>query len=200
MPTFQTTAAVAPRSVISGSGKVEVSATSSFTTSDGNFTSLGLVTGIQFTENISQSEIQADNGEAIRPAVGDHGATLAFNMLEFYPPTLNLMRGGIDTLTSTTSPRETYFLQVGGKSKIASRCWRITNKILADDGATFLNRQLYIRSGTIASGLDMAFQDDKADDPGLKAPVTIDCRLDTSVDTSEGQLYWFVDEYSISTA
>ena len=97
MPSYPNTAVVQSLAPFFGSCKVEVSL------DDGsNFTNLGLARAIIFNENQEVTNIQADNGPDLKNYLSQHTVDMSFNLLEFYLPTLNKIRGGIDTLSTTT--------------------------------------------------------------------------------------------------
>ena len=82
-----------PNSIIYDSCKWEYS-------SDGiTWYSLGVARGVKFTENMEISKIQTDNGPDIAEHIGDHTCMISANLLEFYLPRIQALRGGIDSLT-----------------------------------------------------------------------------------------------------
>ena len=97
MPTYATTLQQSD-SLIKGSCKIEVS-----TDSGVNWTNVGIARGVSLTETPTITRIQADNATDPITHVSDHIAELTFNSLEFYLPTLNKIRGGIDVLSVTSA-------------------------------------------------------------------------------------------------
>ena len=85
------------KSVVYGSCKIEVS-----TDSGVNWTPLGASRGVVFNEQQTVTEIQADNAPNISTYVSEHNVNITLNGLEFYPPTLNIIRGGLDNYSITT--------------------------------------------------------------------------------------------------
>jgi len=98
MPTYPNSALVQTLAPFYGSCKLEVSLDSGST-----WTNIGLARGVNFNENISQSDIQADNGPDLKRWISDHTVEITFNALEFYLPTFNKIRGGIDLLTASSA-------------------------------------------------------------------------------------------------
>jgi hypothetical protein len=80
-----------------GSCKIEVS-----TDNGSNYTNVGLARNVVFNEVIESADIQADNGPDVKTYVSAHTVNITFNGLEFYIPTLDKIRGGIDTIGVTT--------------------------------------------------------------------------------------------------
>lgn len=97
MPTYANTGLTQSLAPWYGSAKVEIS-----TDSGVNWINIGLARGVSFVETIENAAIQADNGPDLAEYVADHTVNITFNSLEFYLPTLNKIRGGIDTLSVTT--------------------------------------------------------------------------------------------------
>lgn len=75
---------------------------------------IGNLTG--FTENIEMSTTQAGNSNMPEKVVAVHTATFNFELLEFYLPTFDEIRGGsLDTEVQETA--STYLTGVGGDRK-----------------------------------------------------------------------------------
>ena len=79
-----------------GSAKIEVGETV------GSLVNLGLATSVEFTEEYEPIVLKPDNAPEIVVGVKDHTATVKFDMWEVNLANLNLIRGGLDTLTSVT--------------------------------------------------------------------------------------------------
>lgn len=102
MATIPNTSLANTNTVIYGSCKLEISSDSGVT-----WTNLGLARGVSFTEEPTITEIQSDNGPDIANYVSDHKATISWNALEFYIPSLDLIRGDIDTISVTSASATT---------------------------------------------------------------------------------------------
>lgn len=97
MGTFPLTGVANSNSILKGSCKIEIS-------TDGvSWTNLGIARGVNFQENATITKIQADNAPDPITYLSEHKATLTFNSLELYLPNLNIIRGGIDTLSVTSA-------------------------------------------------------------------------------------------------
>lgn len=96
MPTYQNTGAVKPNSLFLGSFKAEVS------DDDGvGYTNVGLGRNFRLEEQFTKVAIQADNGPDAERRITRHQVAITFEMLEWYLPTLDMIRGtGIDLDTS----------------------------------------------------------------------------------------------------
>ncbi len=81
-----------------GSCKIEIS-------EDGGSTwvNVGLARAVKFEEQFDQVEIQSDNGPNLAEAIGNQRVLLTFNGLELYLPTMDKIRGGIDSLSVTSA-------------------------------------------------------------------------------------------------
>lgn len=107
MATFANSAPAQSLAPWLGSVKIETSI------DDGvNWINVGAARGITFTENAEITDIQADNTPDLDSNVSAHTVDVSFSALEFYLPTLNDLRGGIDTLTTVvgaaTTATDTY--------------------------------------------------------------------------------------------
>ena len=92
-----------PTTIIYDSCKWEYSSTGLA----GSWQSLGVARGVKFTENFDIAKIQTDNGPDVAKNVGTHSCIISANLLEFYPPAINTIRGGLSTLTVGTTARTT---------------------------------------------------------------------------------------------
>lgn len=93
MTTYQTSAQHS-ETIRFGSAKIEVGET------EESLVNLGLATGVKFTEEYTPVVLKPDNAPEIVVGVKDHSATVEFEMWEVNLTNLNLIRGGIDTLSS----------------------------------------------------------------------------------------------------
>ena len=86
-----------PNAVVYGSCKVEVS-----TDSGVNWTPIGAARGVVFNEQQTVTDIQSDNTTDLSSYISEHTVNVTFNGLEMYLPTMDKIRGGIDSLSVTT--------------------------------------------------------------------------------------------------
>jgi len=80
-----------------GSAKIEVGS------SIGSLINLGLAEGIEFKEAFKPRIVKPDNGPEIQRGVTEHTATVKFDLWEANLTNLNLIRGGMDTLSSVAA-------------------------------------------------------------------------------------------------
>lgn len=85
-------------------------------------------------------------------------------------------------------------LTSGGKATLNSKYYRLTNKYINSSGVT---KYMYIviYSGSIESGLNMAFKSSNEADGLLEVPVSIKATLDTSRSVGD-QLFYIEDQQS----
>lgn len=113
MATYSNSALAQSLAPFYGSCKLEISEDSGST-----WVNVGLARGVTFNETMERANIQADNGPDISEYVATHEVEITFNGLEFYLPTLNKLRGGIDTLSasSAVATTDTDVYTTGAKS------------------------------------------------------------------------------------
>jgi hypothetical protein len=80
-----------------GSAKIEVGETV------GTLVNLGVATGIEFEETFTPIILRPDNAPEIQVGVREHYATVRFELWEIVLSNLNLIRGGIDTYSTTAA-------------------------------------------------------------------------------------------------
>lgn len=100
MSTYQT-ATQHSETIRFGSAKIEVGPDVE------HLTNLGLATGVKFTEESTPITLKPDNAPEIIVGVKDHTATVEFEMWEVNLTNLNLIRGGIDTLSNVAATEAT---------------------------------------------------------------------------------------------
>ena len=150
MATYPNTGLTQSNSVVYGSCKLEISEDSGNT-----WVNIGLARGVTFTENIQSDRIQADNGPDVAASyVSDQTATISFNALEVYAPTLNILRGGIDTLTQVTtgSTTATDSYTTGGTS--AEKFIALSNQGSGSTGITISSVKQVSTGGTTTTLTD----------------------------------------------
>jgi hypothetical protein len=179
MPYFQNTGLTNSGTLLLGSAKIEIAASVG-----ASFTNLGLARGVSITESLTKFSVQADNGPTPIHGVSDQTVELSFDLLEFYLPSIDEIRGGIDTQAETssgtwiTSSTTIQQLKVGGKTEMASKVFKFTNYKMVS--AATVETVIVVYSSTIAEGLSLAFQPDRAEDPVMPIPFRILGELDAS--------------------
>jgi hypothetical protein len=165
-----------------GSGKFEIS-------EDGiNWTNLGAMKGIVFTESFDKVTVYSDNAGVIKEYIKNHKASLAGDMQEISLADLDTIRGGIDTYSSSTGVSET--LKSGGKTTITAIQVRVTN---TNDRAEIFRITVY--KATNNKGIVINFNPDDADDANV-IPIEIVGSCDTSKTAGE-QLFEIYNEQGI---
>lgn len=193
MPNYQLTGAAQADSWVLGSAKVEVAATVSG--SAGDYTSIGLARDVSIEEIIEKVQIQADNGPDFAHGIGRHQVRIQFSMVEFYLPTWDTIRGGIDTQTSGSAGDALYIatafqsISTGGLEAITHKAYKLTNARVSS-GAT-VETVFIIYSAKLDAGVTFSFASDNADDPLM--PVPFNLLADLVATRSEGDQLMYIE-------
>ena len=151
--------------------------------------SLGTVLGIgnltSIQENIEKTTTQAGNSDQPEKLVAVHTITVNFELLEFWPPTFDAIRGGnLDTENAATAatyisgtPTANTF-STGGLNVLTEKAFVFENKTMVA-GATAVT-VLIIYSATIEQGLAFTAKTDHDSDPAMVMPFTLTGQLETS--------------------
>lgn len=162
-----------------GSGLFEIS-------SDGiNWTNVGAMMGIVFSEVWDKVTVTSDNAGVIKEFIKNHFASLSGNLLELDLTNLNTIRGGIDTYGFANGVAET--LTSGGKTTIAAIQARVTNT--DENGDAFI---IQLFKATNSKGIELSFQPDDADGPN-QISIEIKGSCDTTL-TAGAQLFSIINE------
>ena len=175
MPTYQNTGLVQDPSLIIGSVKLEAA-----TTYGGSYTNVGLGRGFGLEEQIATFNVQADNGPDPVQGVAEHELQVSCELLEMYVPTLDLLRGGIDTASVTAAS-----IVSGASQVVASGAWGYDDPIVVENqngsGAELtINSVTAATDGALVAGTDFYVGQDAAGD----TVVTV---VDSSTVTTEAQ-------------
>ena len=169
---------------------------------------IGNLTG--FTENIELTTTQAGNSNMPEKVVAVHGATITFELMEFYLPTIAEIRGGsansLDT-SSVAPTASTYLtgvggagagsagtvttLSTGGLNEIDEAAYAFYN-VKMEAGAT-VETIIVIHKARISAGLNFTPKTDHDTDPVTVFPFTLEAELDTA-QTAGNQLYFIESE------
>ena len=191
---YQTTQATA-NSLLIGSFKLEVASSVA-----GVYTNVGIGRGFRFAENITPYSVQADNGPDPIDGVSRQTATLEFEMMEFYIPTIDAIRGtGLDldgtaSVGTWVTGGSVRTLSTGGLSALNDRVFKFTNIKLVS-GATVETVIVFYKSH-ITKGLEIASKSDNDEDPVNVYPFAAEAKLDTSR-TAGDQLYKIETEIGV---
>lgn len=167
--------------------------------------SLGTVLGIGnltgFTENIEKTTTQAGNSDQPDMRVANHTLTITFDLLEFWPPSFDLIRGGsLDIENAATA--STYIggtgtantITTGGLNTLTGKAFCFENTTVVS-GATAVT-VLIAYLARIEAGLAFTPKTDHDTDPVMVMPFTLTAELDTSR-TAGDQLYIIESELGV---
>lgn len=130
-----------------------------------NWTNLGAMRSIVFTETWDSVEIWSDNAGMIKKYNKNHKAALAGDLLEISLADLNTLRGGIDTYTTDAGVSET--LSTGGLTTIDAIQCKVTNT--NERNEIF---RITIFKAVNNKGIVLSFGSDEADDVNV-IPIEI---------------------------
>ncbi len=151
--------------------------------------SLGTVLGIgnltSITENIEKTTTQAGNSDQPEKLVAVHTITASFELLEFWPPSFDAIRGG-DLDSENAATASTYIdgtptantLSSGGLNALTEKAYIFENTTMVA-GSTAVTL-LIIYSATIEQGLAFTAKSDHDTDPAMVMPFTLTGELETS--------------------
>ena len=182
---FQRTSLANAGSILMGGFQLGVaaSAASFVGGSLGTVLGIGNLTGI--TENIERSTIQAGNSNAPDEVVAVHSITATFELLEFWPPSFDEIRGGnLDTENAATAatyiagtPTANTF-STGGLNTLTGKAFIFQNNTLVS-GATALTI-LILYKATIEAGISFTPKSDHDTDPAMVTTWTLHGELETA--------------------
>lgn len=164
----------------------------------GTVLGIGNLTGI--TENIERSTTQAGNSDMPEEVVAVHSLTVTFELLEFWLPTFDKIRGGnLDTENAGTAA--TYLssgtvntLSTGGLSTLTPQAFIFENKTMVS-GAT-AKTVLVVYKAKIEQGLVFTPKTDHDTDPAMVIPFTLTGELDTARAKGD-QLFYIESELGV---
>lgn len=162
--------------------------------------SIGTVLGIGnltgWTENIEKTTTQAGNSDQPDVRVANQSVTITFDMLEFWPPSWDAIRGtGLDTENSPTA--STYIGGLGTANTITSGGLNtLTGKAFAFENTTVVSNAtavtvLIVYLARIEAGLAFTPKTDHDTDPIMVTPITLTAELDTS--RTAGDQLWVIE-------
>ena len=150
--------------------------------------SLGTILGIgnltALTENIEKTTTQAGNSDQPDEQVANHTLTITFDLLEFWPPSFDEIRGGsLDVENSPTA--STYIgglgtantITTGGLSTLAGKAFIFENTTYVDGATAVTILVAYL--ARIDAGMVFTPKTDHDTDPVMVMPFTLMAELDT---------------------
>ena len=196
---YQQTALTVTACTLLGGWKMAAASVASmfagFTTFGTGCTVLGIGNLTGFTENIEMSTTQAGNSNMPEKVVAVHGATITIELMEFYLPTFDAIRGGsLDTntgvATSGTYLSETgsacMILSTGGLHTIEPAAFAFYNVRM--DAGTTTETIIVVHKARISQGLTFTPKTDHDTDPVTVFPFTLEAEIDTT-GTAGNQLF-----------
>ncbi len=147
--------------------------------------SLGTILGIgnltSITENIEKTTTQAGNSDQPEKLVATHTITASFELLEFWLPSFDAIRGGDLDAVSTAGVYVSGSANVfttGGLNVLTEKAYIFENTTMVA-GATAVT-VLILYSATIEQGLTFTAKSDHDTDPAMVMPFTLTGQLETS--------------------
>ncbi len=187
MAYYQNTSATTANSVVIGGFKLERAASAL-----GTFVNLGLGRNLTLTENLSMYTTQADNGIDPIKGVARHTATITFELLEWFLPNFDKVRGtGFDLDTNPSvgtyvTGGSVQSLTTGGFTELSASAFKFSNAKLVS--AATVETVLVVHKGYLGAGMAWSANSDNNEDPINVYPVTIEAICDSSRTTGD-QLY-----------
>lgn len=180
---FQQTAMAVSGTTLLGGCQMGIAASAASFAGGSMGTVLGIGNMTGFTENLEMTTTQAGNSNEPDKVIAKHTLTIAFELLEFYTPNWDKIRGGsLDTETSATAA--TYLtgtvntFSTGGLSAIGEKALIFRNaKMVA--GAT-TETVLVVYKAKIEAGVIITPKSDHDTDPVMVLPFTMTGELDTT--------------------
>ena len=198
---YQQTSLTNANSLLKGGFRLGVGATAGVFAggSLGTILGIGNLTGI--TENIERTTTQAGNSDMPEEEVANHTLTVTFELLEFWLPTFDAIRGGnLDTENASTAA--TYIsgtptantLSTGGLNTLTNKAFIFENSTMVS-GST-AQTILVVYKAKIEEGLAFTPKTDHDTDPVMVIPFTLTAELDTSR-TKGDQLFYIESELGV---
>ena len=182
---FQQTSLTNAETLLQGGFKLGVaaSAASFVGGSLGTVLGIGNLTSIQ--ENIEKTTTQAGNSDQPEKLVAVHTITATFELLEFWPPTFDAIRGG-DLDSENAATAATYIdgtptantLSSGGLNVLTEKAFIFENTTMV--AGTTAVTLLILYSASIEQGLAFTAKTDHDTDPAMVMPFTLTGQLETT--------------------
>ncbi len=182
---FQQTSLTNAGTLLQGGFKLGVAASAASFVGGSLGTVLGIGNLTSITENIEKTTTQAGNSDQPEKLVAVHTITASFELLEFWPPSFDEIRGGgLDSENASTA--STYIsgtptanvLASGGLNVLTEKAFIFENTTMVDGSTAVTILILY--SATIEQGLTFTAKTDHDTDPAMVMPFTLTGQLETS--------------------
>lgn len=181
---YQQTSLTNTGTVLQGGFRMGVAGTAGVFESGSLGTVLGIGNLTGLTENIEKTTTQAGNSDQPDAQVANHTLTITFDLLEFWPPSFDLIRGGsLDTENSLTA--STYLssgtvntISTGGLDTLAGKAFIFENTTYVAGATAVTILVAYL--ARIEAGMVITPKTDHDTDPVMVMPFTLTAELDTS--------------------
>ena len=197
---YQQTSLTNASTLLQGGFKLGVAASAASFTGGSLGTVLGIGNMTSITENIEKTTTQAGNSNMPDKLIAVHTVTASFELLEFWPPSFDAIRGGgLDTENAATAA--TYLsagtvnsISTGGLNVLTAKAFIFENTTMVS-GAT-AKTVLVLYKATIEAGITFTAKSDHDTDPAMVMPFTLTGELDTSR-TAGDQLFFIESELGV---
>jgi hypothetical protein len=167
---------------VMGSCKIHISASTEKSTTTGSFMNLGSARGVKITESWDSLEIETDNTPKIIIGAKNQQITIEGSLLELNFQKLQLLRGGVDSFSTTT-----FIFNSGGNTTITPQAIYLTHTGASSSQTV----QATIYYASVTEGMQLAFPaDDKTEVMEIPFKIKGVCQ---STRTAGNQLYSIVD-------
>ncbi len=177
---FQTTANSA--AFVMGSATVYISGSTDKSTTTGSFIDLGAARGVKLTETWDMVEIEIDNTPKVVVGAKNQQITIEGTLLELDFYRMSMLRGGLDTFSTTT-----FTFDTGGNVTITPQAVYLKHEA-ASSSETIIATIYY---ASVNEGMSLPFPSDNATDV-MEVPFKLVGKCQ-STRTAGNQLYSIVD-------
>ncbi len=187
--------------LLQGNALIKVAASAGTLVASGVNVGIGQFTG--FTENITPFTVQAGNAADPIEGISEHTLTVTFDLLEFYLPTFDTLRGG--NLDLQTNPSVGTYItggsvqsfSTGGLTELTAIALMIHNTKIVSSATV---ETIFVGyKGTIDQGITFTPKSDNDEDPIAVFSWAVTFELDTGR-TSGDQLYIVETEMAAASA
>ena len=177
---FQTTAN--SNAFLMGSATIYISGSTDKSTTTGSFIDLGSARGVKLTETWDVLEVEIDNTPKYLVGAKNQQITIEANLLELDFYRMQMLRGGLDTFSTTT-----YTFDTGGNITITPQAIYLKHEA-ASSSETIIATVFY---ASMTEGLSIPFVSDNGTDVS-EIPIKLVGKC-MSTRTAGEQLYSIVD-------
>ncbi len=198
---YQQTSLTNPGSLFEGGCRMGVAGTAGVFAGGSLGTVLGIGNLTGFTENLEKTTTQAGNSDQPDMRVAVQTVTVTFDMLEFWPPNWDEIRGGSLDVSNAASA-STYIggagtvnvFSTGGLNTLTGKAFAFENTTVVSDVTAVTILIVYL--ARIEAGLAFTPKTDHDTDPVMVTPITLTAEIDTSR-TAGDQLFIIESELGV---